>query len=127
MIHDCKTRLAARLLFLVAAAATTTPAAAAAFDGSWNVSIVTRTGSCESGASLPIRISNGRIESGAAPVSVSGRVGESGGIVVAMSSGKAPPAQVASLRRPVPAPGAAVCAPAPGRRSGCDGRECDGM
>jgi hypothetical protein len=86
MIHDCKTRLAARLLFLVAAAATT-PAAAAAFDGSWNVSIVTRTGSCESGASLPIRISNGRIESGAAPVSVSGRVGESGGIVVAVSSG----------------------------------------
>jgi hypothetical protein len=55
MNHDRKTRLAARLLLLVASAAAT-PAAAASFDGSWNVSIVTRTGSCESGASLPIRI-----------------------------------------------------------------------
>jgi hypothetical protein len=86
MIHYRKTRLAVRFLFLAAAAATT-PAAAATFDGSWNVSIVTRTGNCESGASLPIHISNGRIESGAAPVSVSGRVGNSGGIVVAVSTG----------------------------------------
>ena len=86
MIDDCKTRLAARLLFLVASAAAT-PAAAATFDGNWNVSIITRTGSCESGASLPIRISNGRIESGAAPMGVSGRVGDSGGIVVAVSTG----------------------------------------
>jgi hypothetical protein len=85
MTHVRKTAIAVRVLLLGAAMAGT-PAAAASFDGSWNVSITTRTGSCESGASLPVRISNGRVESGGA-VSVSGRVADSGGIVVMVNSG----------------------------------------
>ncbi len=61
MTHNRKTGLA--VLFLGAALAAT-PAAASSFDGSWNVNITTRTGTCQSGASLPIRISNGRVEFG---------------------------------------------------------------
>jgi hypothetical protein len=86
MTHKRKAGLAVRFLFLAAALAST-PAAAGSFDGSWSVNIATRSGSCESGASLPIHISNGRIESGASAVSVSGRVADSGGIVVAVSTG----------------------------------------
>ena len=47
MTHNRKTGLA--VLFLGAALAAT-PAAASSFDGSWNVSITTRSGSCESGS-----------------------------------------------------------------------------
>jgi hypothetical protein len=86
MTRKRKTGLAVRFLFLGVALAST-PAAAGSFDGNWNVSIATRSGSCESGASLPIRTSDGRIESGASAVSVSGRVADSGGIVVAVSTG----------------------------------------
>jgi hypothetical protein len=86
MTRKRKTGLAVRFVFLGVALAST-PAAAGSFDGNWNVSIATRSGSCESGASLPIRISDGRIESGASAVSVSGRVADSGGIVVAVSTG----------------------------------------
>ena len=83
MTHNRNTGLA--ILFLGAALAAP-PATAASFDGNWNVNITTRTGTCQSGASLPIRISNGRVESGSA-VAVSGRVADSGGIVVAVSTG----------------------------------------
>jgi hypothetical protein len=85
MTHNRNTGLAVRFLILGAVLAAT-PAAASTFDGSWNVNITTRTGTCQSGASLPIRISNGRVESGSA-VAVSGRVADSGGIVVAVSTG----------------------------------------
>jgi hypothetical protein len=84
MTHIRKTGLA--VLFL-GAALVATPAAASSFDGSWNVNITTRSGSCESGTSVPIRINNGRVESGASMMSASGRVGDSGGIVVSVSSG----------------------------------------
>ena len=84
MTHTRKTGLA--VLFLGAALAAT-PAAASSFDGSWSVSITTRSGSCESGTSVPIRINNGRVESGASMMSASGRVADSGGIVVSVSSG----------------------------------------
>jgi hypothetical protein len=76
--HNRNTGLAVGFLILGAVLAAT-PAAASTFDGSWNVNITTRTGTCQSGASFPIRISNGRVESGSA-VAVSGRVADSGGI-----------------------------------------------
>jgi hypothetical protein len=83
--RNLKTCLAVRVLLLGAAMAAT-PAAAASFDGNWNVNITTRSGSCESGMSLPVRISSGHVASGGA-ASVSGRVADSGGIVVVVSSG----------------------------------------
>jgi hypothetical protein len=81
-----KTSLAVRLV-LFGLGAATTPAAASTFDGSWSVSIVTRNGACESGTSLPLRITNGRVESGSSGVSASGRVGDNGGIVVSVGAG----------------------------------------
>ena len=62
--------------------------AAASFDGSWSVSIVTQRGAgvCDSGASLPIMVSNGRVVSGGG-VSVSGQVANSGGINVVVGDG----------------------------------------
>jgi hypothetical protein len=86
MTHNRKTGLALSFLLLGAALAAT-PASASSFDGSWSVNITTRTGTCESGASLPIRITNGRVQSAASTVSASGRVADSGGIVVAVSTG----------------------------------------
>jgi hypothetical protein len=86
MTNIRNTSIVFRVLLLGAALAAT-PVAAASFDGSWNVNITTRSGSCDSGASLPVRISNGQVSGGAA-VSVSGRVADSGGIVVSVSTGR---------------------------------------
>lgn len=62
-----------------------TPAAAAApFDGAWTVSIATRTGNCDSG-SLPITVSDGRIQSSMA--TVSGQVASGGSIRVSVGDG----------------------------------------
>jgi hypothetical protein len=64
-----------------------TPAAAAApFDGSWTVSIATRSGACKSGT-LPIEVRDGKIVSGNPVVLVSGQVRESGGLKVIVGNG----------------------------------------
>lgn len=61
--------------------------ATAGFDGTWTVSIITTRGVCEAGMALPIQITAGRIASVLSEVSVSGRVGESGGITVSVIQG----------------------------------------
>ena len=71
-----------RLLFsagLCAIALAVTPAAAssAPFDGSWSVKIVTQKGTCDSGASVPIRVTNGAIASDLSIVKASGQVATS--------------------------------------------------
>jgi hypothetical protein len=86
MARITHTRLSARILFALVSLASM-PAAAATFDGSWSVSIVTRKGVCDAGGSLPIQVSNGRVESGTPQVQVSGQVGSNGGISVALATG----------------------------------------
>ena len=64
-----------------------TPAAAAApFDGAWTVSISTQKGSCDSG-SIPIKVSEGRIQSSQSSVAIAGRVAEGGGVRVTVGGG----------------------------------------
>lgn len=82
------TRLCAGAL-LAAIALTSAPASAAdGFDGTWTVNIVTRkgVGICDSGGTLPILVSNGRVES-SGQIAVSGQVAESGGISVIVGQG----------------------------------------
>ena len=60
--------------------------AAASFDGTWNVSIVTKSGTCEGAPAMSIQINNGKVE-GDPNLGISGRVAESGGIVVSIKNG----------------------------------------
>ena len=64
------------------------PAAAAGdtFDGSWRVSINSRTGACQSGT-LPIEVRDGKVISGNPAVNISGQVGESGALRVVVGDG----------------------------------------
>jgi hypothetical protein len=64
------------------------PAAAAGepFDGSWRVSINTRSGTCQSGT-LPIEVRDGKIVSGNPAVNISGQVGQSGALRVVVGDG----------------------------------------
>ena len=65
-----------------------TPASAAApFDGSWNVKIMTQHGSCDSGATVPIRVDNGTIGSDLAIVKVSGQIASNGNLNVTVGHG----------------------------------------
>ena len=64
-----------------------TPAAAASFDGQWNVQIASTSSVCGGGASVAIGINNGRVESGNAMVTASGRVADAGSIQVTLVSG----------------------------------------
>ena len=66
-----------------------TPAAAASspFDGSWNVKIVTQKGTCDSGATVPIRVTNGSIASDLPVVKVSGQVATNGNLNVNVGHG----------------------------------------
>jgi len=65
-----------------------TPAAASSpFDGSWSVKIVTQKGTCDSGATVPIRVSNGSIASDLPVVKVSGQVAGNGNLSVNVGHG----------------------------------------
>ena len=66
-----------------------TPAAAssAPFDGSWSVKIVTQKGTCDSGASVPIRVTNGAIASDLSIVKASGQVAANGNLTVKVGHG----------------------------------------
>jgi hypothetical protein len=55
------------------------------YDGLWNVTIITKTGSCEATAHYPLTVSDGKISAGGAEVS--GHVGREG--VVKVSIGPA--------------------------------------
>jgi hypothetical protein len=58
------------------------------YDGLWSVSIVTEKGDCDRGYRYPVRISNGLLaNAGDSVFTISGRVGGTGAITVAVSAG----------------------------------------
>ena len=72
----------------LALAATLIPAKARAampFDGSWSVSIVTQSGSCDRSLSLPVNIVDGRLDG--ANGALLGTVNTKGGVSVMMGGG----------------------------------------
>ncbi len=71
--------------FAITAISAATPASAAPFDGSWSVTIMTRSGSCDPAYRYGVTISNGVVSGGGA-ASVSGRVSNSGAVRVMVSS-----------------------------------------
>jgi hypothetical protein len=82
----------ASLAILVASAAPAfaTPIAAskASFDGNWSVLIVTQKGSCDRAYRYPVRITNGSVGyAGEASFNVSGKVGDTGTLIVTVSRG----------------------------------------
>ena len=70
---------------LVAAATTsaTTALAQQPFDGTWNVTIVTKTGSCDPTASSTLTVTDGKIS--AAGANVSGSIGREGLVRVSIN------------------------------------------
>jgi len=81
-------RIFARVaLCAVALAATPAAASSEPFDGSWSVKIVTQKGTCDSGATVPIRVTNGSIASDLSVVKVSGQVAPNGSLSVNVGSG----------------------------------------
>jgi len=82
--------VALAMLAASAAPAFATPIAAskASFDGNWSVLIVTQKGTCDRAYRYPVRISNGSVGyAGEASFSVSGKIGETGAVVVTVSRG----------------------------------------
>ena len=62
------------------------PGQAASFDGSWTVTIVTQSGSCDAAYSFPLQVSGGRVSS-AGGATMNGRISRGGGVNVSISSG----------------------------------------
>ena len=56
----------------------------AKFDGTWSVSLVANGGLCGSGASSTLMVQNGSVRAGGSGVSVSGQVGPSGSVSLAL-------------------------------------------
>ena len=56
----------------------------AKFDGTWSVSLVADGGLCGSGTSSTLSVQNGSVRAGGAGVSVSGQVGPSGSVSLAL-------------------------------------------
>ena len=56
----------------------------AKFDGTWSVSLVGTGGLCGSGASSTLTVQNGSVRAGGSGVSVSGQVGASGSVSLAL-------------------------------------------
>ena len=69
--------------FLLAGAATAPGFAASAYDGVWNVTIVTKSGSCEPTASSTLTVTEGKIS--AAGANVSGSIGREGLVRVSIN------------------------------------------
>jgi hypothetical protein len=84
-----------RGLFAVAAlaAAAALPALSPAeavpgYDGVWSVVIITKEGICDPSYRYPIRITNGNLgNAGTTTVSISGKVGKNGAVIVNVSTG----------------------------------------
>jgi hypothetical protein len=74
---------------LVAAIISATPALASTggYDGHWNVQISSSRPNCPSGASFAIAIDKGQVASAGGGFNASGKVGDTGAISVAISSG----------------------------------------
>ncbi|MEN3374949.1 MAG: hypothetical protein V7604_304 [Hyphomicrobiales bacterium] len=73
--------------------AATVPAAAPAaaksnFDGAWSVLIVTQKGTCDRAYRYPVKIENGTVGyAGSASFTVSGKVGDTGAVIVKVARG----------------------------------------
>lgn len=58
------------------------------YDGQWSVVIVTEKGDCDRSYRYPVRIENGALNNaGSVPVTISGKVGGNGAIIVFVSYG----------------------------------------
>jgi hypothetical protein len=73
-------------LILATTALSVVPASAAdnAYDGLWNVTIVTKTGSCEPTARYPLTVTDGKVTAPGADVS--GKVGREGSVKVSIGA-----------------------------------------
>ena len=56
----------------------------AKFDGTWSVQLMADGGLCGSGASQTLTVQNGTVRAGGSEVSVSGQVGSSGSVSLAL-------------------------------------------
>jgi hypothetical protein len=80
-------------LVVAALAAAAVPALSPAeavpgYDGVWSVVIITKEGICDPSYRYPIRITNGTLgNAGTASVSISGKVGKNGAVIVNVSTG----------------------------------------
>ncbi len=59
------------------------------FDGTWSVQLVAGGGLCGSGASQTLTVQDGRVRAGGSGVSVSGQIGPSGSVSLALQKGPA--------------------------------------
>ena len=59
------------------------------FDGTWSVQLVASGGMCGSGTSQTLTVQDGRVQAGGSGVSVSGQVGSSGLVSLALRKGPA--------------------------------------
>ena len=81
------------LVLATLAAAATLPALRSAeavpgYDGIWSVVIITKEGICDPSYRYPIRITNGHVgNAGTATVSITGKVGKNGAVIVNVSTG----------------------------------------
>src|SRR4029450_4722596 len=73
----------------------------AKFDGTWSVSLVANGGLCGSGASSTLTVQNGSVRAGGSGVSVSGQVGPSGSVSLALEKGGVQDVLVARVLVPV--------------------------
>lgn len=91
--HSVPFRAIAPALAACAILAATVPASAPAaaksnFDGAWSVLIVTQKGQCDRAYRYPVKIENGTVGyAGNASFTVSGKVGDSGAVVVTVARG----------------------------------------
>jgi hypothetical protein len=77
-----------RALCVAAASVAAAPAfAQSPYDGLWQVTIVTKTGSCEASARYPLTVTDGKVS--AAGADVSGSVGREGNVRVSISGAHA--------------------------------------
>jgi hypothetical protein len=68
------------------------------FDGTWSVSLVANGGLCGSGTSSTLMVQNGSVRAGGAGVSVSGQVGASGSVSLALQKSGVQGTRPASCR-----------------------------
>ena len=74
--------------FVAAVCVAAAPAfAQSPYDGLWNVTIVTKTGSCEPSARYPLTVTDGKVS--AAGAAVSGSVGREGNVRVSIAGAHA--------------------------------------
>lgn len=77
-----------RSICIAAVSAAAAPAfAQSPYDGLWNVTIVTKTGSCEASARYPLTVTDGKVS--AAGAAVSGSVGREGNVRVSIQGAHA--------------------------------------